>query len=289
MGSSHILHAPAKVNLLLRITGKRADGFHELVTLFHPVESVFDVIRADLKSAEGISLACNAPGVPCDERNLLHKAAARFADTMGLSPSWHFDLEKKIPVAAGMGGGSSDAGTLLRFLSEQFPGCPEEELRSIACSLGADIPFFLSPCDAVARGIGEKLEARGPLPVPPMLAVFPNFPVSAAWAYRHLRAMTPRAQAEQELEELIEALRQKDFSKAASLCANDLEEPLFDKFPLLQELRKNLLEQGALCVHVSGSGPTLFALFEECSSRRRAAEVLGTPENLEAGFNIMEC
>ena len=289
MGFPHILHAPAKVNLLLRVTGKRADGFHELVTLFHPVDSVSDGIRADLESSEGITLACNAPGVPCDESNLLCKAAAAFSKKAGLTPSWHFDLEKKIPAAAGMGGGSSDAGTVLRFLAEQFPKVSEEELKSLACSLGADVPFFLSPCDAVARGIGEKLELLEKLPVPPMLAVFPNFPVSAAWAYRHLRKITPQEQAEEELAELAGSLRQKDFRRAASLCANDLEDALFEKFPLLVQLRKTLLEQGALCVHVSGSGPTLFALFEESTSRKRAAELLGSPENLEAGFNIMEC
>lgn len=283
------LSAPAKINLLLRITGKRADGFHELVTLFHPVPAISDEIGVDMKSSPGITLACSHPDVPENGENLGARAAALFAGKMGLSPSWHFELKKNIPVAAGMGGGSSDAGTILRFLAEEFPGCPGNELNQLAASLGADIPFFLAPEDAAGRGIGEKLEYTGVLPCPPVLAVFPNFPVSAAWAYKHLQKMTAPEQAEEELAALTEALRSKDFRRAAALCANDLEAPLFSKFPLLRCLRRRLLEKGAFCVHVSGSGPTLFALFETPEIRKNAAEALATSENLEAGIRIMEC
>lgn len=289
MSSLSPLKAPAKINLLLRITGKREDGFHELVTLFHPLTSVADEIVVDLAAAPGITLSCSHPEVPANNGNLGAKAAASFAEKMGIVPSWHFELKKNIPVAAGMGGGSSDAGTILKFLAEQFPGCPQHELLDLAASLGADIPFFLSPCDAAGRGIGEKLEFFEPLPMPPMLALFPNFPVSAAWAYKHLQTMTPPEQAEEELAALTDALRRKEFRRAAELCANDLEAPLFEKFPLLKQLRRELLEQGALCVRISGSGPTLFALFEDPGTRNSAAVHLGTPENLKTGINIMEC
>lgn len=289
MSALYTLKAPAKINLLLRITGKRADGYHELVTLFHPLPAVADEIQADLAAAPGITLSCQHPDVPVNNGNLGAKAAAGFAEKMGISPSWHFELKKNIPVAAGMGGGSSDAGTILRFLAERFPGCPEDELRNLAAALGADIPFFLTPADAAGRGIGEKLEYIAPLPVPPVLAVFPNFPVSAALAYKHLQKMTPHQQAEEELTALTDALRHREFRRAAELCANDLEAPLFAKFPLLRGLRRELLEQGALCVHISGSGPTLFALFEDSSTQHNAAATLGRPENLETGITIMEC
>ena len=157
MASEFILKAPAKLNLLLRITGKRADGFHELVTLFHPVERIADRIRMDLASpSPGITMACSHPDVPADSSNLIVKAASAFAQKMGLSPAWHLELVKNIPIAAGMGGGSSDAGTVLRFLAEHFPGCSGRELNALAASIGADVPFFLDPCDAAGRGIGEK-------------------------------------------------------------------------------------------------------------------------------------
>ena len=289
MSSCFTLKAPAKINLLLRITGRREDGFHELVTLFHPLPAVADEISVDLAAAPGITLSCAHPDVPENASNLGTKAAAGFAEKMGLAPTWHFELKKNIPVAAGMGGGSSDAGTILKFLAEQFPGCPGDELLRLAASLGADIPFFLSPADAAGRGIGEKLQYFAPLPMPPILAVFPNFPVSAAWAYKHLQSMTPPQQAEEELSALTDALRHREFLRAAELCANDLEAPLFEKFPLLRQLRRALLEQGALSVHISGSGPTLFALFADPAARKNAAISLGTPENLGSGIKIMEC
>ncbi|MBE6386172.1 MAG: 4-(cytidine 5'-diphospho)-2-C-methyl-D-erythritol kinase [Lentisphaerae bacterium] len=284
-----LFHAPAKINLLLRVTGKRSDGYHELVSLFHPVRKVCDEIKADLSAAAGISLCCNTPGVPADSSNLLWKAAAAFAEKMQINPCWHFELIKHIPAAAGMGGGSSDAGRMLRFLSEHFSGCSEDELKKMAEKLGADVPFFLDPQDAAVRGTGEKITPVGDLPVPPMLAVFPNFPVSAAWAYRHLQHFTPPQQAEKELQSLIEALQKENFDEAGSLCANDLEQALFEKFPLLTSLRRELMACGAACVHVSGSGSSLFAIFPDKKLLAKASEFLGTKENLETGIKIMEC
>lgn len=289
MSAVSILSAPGKINLLLRITGKRADGFHDLVTLFHAVPAVSDTITARLTGTPGITLTCDTPEVPDNEGNLGVKAARAFAEKMGITPSWHFELKKNIPVAAGMGGGSSDAGTILRFLAQQFPGLPADELNALAASVGADVPFFLAPGDAAARGIGEKLEPVDALKLPPVLVVFPNFPVSAAWAYKHLNTLTPPAQAEEELAALTAALQCQDHRRAAELCANDLEAPLFAKFPLLTQLRRVLTDHGALCVHVSGSGPSLFALFEDTAARQRAADHLAVPENLETGIRIMEC
>lgn len=289
MENKVIFHAPAKTNLLLRVTGKRSDGYHELVTLFHPLHKIRDEITADLDSAEGITLSCDQPGVPADSSNLVWKAAAAFAEKMSLQPTWHFDLAKEIPAAAGMGGGSSDAGRVLRFLADRFPGCSEKDLNELASSIGADVPFFLAPQDASARGIGEKLTFEGELPVPPMLMIFPNFPVSAAWAYKQLQHFTPADRAEEELQLLTDALRRKEFRQAAVLCANDLEQPLFDKFPLLGSLRRELISHGALCVHVSGSGPSLFAMFPSKDELAEAAAALGCTENLESGIKIMEC
>lgn len=282
------LKAPAKINLLLRVTGKRPDKFHELVTLFHPVTSLCDTLAVDLESAPGISISCRAPGVPADSSNLAVKAAAAFAEKRKIAPSWHIELEKAIPAAAGMGGGSSDAGTLLQFLNERYPGLSAEEMNRLACQIGADVPFFLNPSDTAARGVGEKLTPAGILPMPPMLAVYPAFPVSAAWAYVHLQKMTPPARAEEELALLIEALKQKEFRKAASLCANDLEHALFAKFPLLSILKRELEEKNALCVHISGSGPTLWAMFESGEERAKASSALAGSGNTESGIKIME-
>ena len=280
---------PGKINLLLRVTGRTADGFHELLTLFHAIPETSDEITADFGAAPGISVRCAMPGVPENEENIVWRAAENFARARGIPPCWAFGIGKNIPVAAGMGGGSSDAGCVLALLDRRFPGLSREELVRCAVSVGADVPFFLDPRDAAARGIGEKLEKLPPLPVPPLLIVSPGFPVSAAWAYRHLERMTPPAQAEAELAALEKALRQKDFPAAAALCANDLEHALFAKFPLLGMLRSALEEAGALCVHVSGSGPVLFALFDGAGKRRAAAARLGEADFAGTMIEVTEC
>ena len=279
---------PGKINLLLRVTGRTGNGFHELLTLFHAVPEAADVVTADFGAAPGISVRCSRPGMPENEENIVWRAAENFARARGIDPCWAFTIEKKIPMAAGMGGGSSDAGCALALLDRRFPGLSHEELIRCAVSVGADVPFFLDPGDAAARGIGEKLEKLSPLPVPPLLIVSPGFPVSAAWAYRHLEHMTPPEQAEAELAALEQALRRKDFPAAAALCANDLEHALFAKFPLLGMLRSALEEAGALCVHVSGSGPVLFALFDSDARRHEAAVRLKEADFAEGGIEVAE-
>ena len=280
---------PGKINLLLRVTGRTGNGFHELLTLFHAVPEISDEITADFGAAPGISVRCSMPGVPENEENIVWRAAEVFARARSVAPGWAFGIGKHIPAAAGMGGGSSDAGCVRALLDRRFPGLSREELIRCAASVGADVPFFLDPGDAAARGIGEKLEKRPPLPVPPLLIVSPGFPVSAAWAYRRLERMTPPAQAEEELAALERALRKKDFPAAAALCANDLEHALFAKFPLLGMLRSTLEEAGALCAHVSGSGPVLFALFDSAGKRHEAAMRLGEAEFAEAMVEVTEC
>ncbi|MBQ7695341.1 MAG: 4-(cytidine 5'-diphospho)-2-C-methyl-D-erythritol kinase [Lentisphaeria bacterium] len=286
---THLRRTPGKINLLLRVTGRTANGFHELRTLFHAVPEAADEIAVDFDAPPGIAVRCSLPGVPENEENIVWRAAERFARLRGIEPCWAFEIGKKIPVAAGMGGGSSDAGCVLALLDRRFPGLPREELLRCAISVGADVPFFLDPGDAAARGIGEKLEKLSPLPMPPLLIVSPGFPVSAAWAYRHLERMTPPEQAEAELAALEKALRRKDFPAAAALCANDLEHALFAKFPLLAMLGSALEEAGALCVHVSGSGPVLFALFDSVGKRHEAAGRLGEADFAGAGIEVMEC
>lgn len=283
------LCAPGKINLLLRITARRQDGFHELVSLFHAVPRVADTITMTAVEPEGLRMCCNVPDIPVDSGNLVVKAVELFCERMGIAPAWQIGLLKNIPAAAGMGGGSSDAGTVLRFLNRRYPGMSKEDLISLADEIGSDVPFFLEPGDAVVRGTGEILENLELLPPIPLLAVFPAFPVRAAWAYRHLQKMTPAEQAEHEIAELIKAWRQCDWEKTAALCANDFETALFAKFPLLNDLKKQLTGNGALCVHVSGSGPVLFAVFSDRKKLEYAAACCRNAVNTDAGIRVMEC
>ena len=217
-------------------------------------------------------IRCDAPGVPLEpEKNLCGKAVFAYCKAAGMDvPGLVVHLEKHIPVAAGMGGGSADCATVLRLLQEHFHALTQEQLESAAFSLGADVPFFLNPRPSHVTGAGEHHTPVDGLPKHlPILLAAPQFPVSAAWAYKHTDlarafAEPPRTQ------ELIDALRRRDYESAAQLMRNDLEHALFIKFPLLVLLRGFLLENGALRVMVSGSGPTLLALFRDDAAAQAA-------------------
>ncbi len=250
---SKSLTTPAKVNLYLRITGKRPDGYHEIETLFYPVLSLFDTIT--ICEAPGLCVECSAPGVPADERNLVWKAAKAYADSAGITPVWKIKIKKNIPVAAGLGGGSSDAAATLRLLQQEYASLNKEKLVEIAAKLGADVPFFLEPLPAIGRGIGEILE---PVELPPDIPVkihAPGFPVSAAWAYRHAKP----AQNPPDINEIIVAFQKQDLEKAGELLHNDLAPALYEKFPYLRILKEEL-SQNSFGAEITGSGPTLFSI-----------------------------
>lgn len=256
----------SKVNLSLAVTAKRPDGYHDLDSLFFPFREPSDEVGIeDAPAASGIVIRCDTPGVPLEpEKNLCGKAVFAYSRAAGMDvPGLVIHLEKNIPVAAGMGGGSADCATVLRLLQERFRALPESRLEEIAFSLGADVPFFLNPRPSRVTGAGERIAPVEGLPEHlPLLLAAPRFPVSAAWAYRHMDLA--RAVAEPpRTNELIDSLRRRDYEAAAQFMRNDLEHALFDKFPLPVLLRDFLLEQGALRVMVSGSGPTLLALFRD--------------------------
>ena len=263
----------SKVNLSLAVTAKRPDGYHDLDSLFYPFRDPSDeIILEDAPDSSGVTIRCDAPGVPLEpEKNLCGKAVYAYCKAAGMDvPGLVIHLEKHIPVAAGMGGGSADCATVLRLLQERFHALSDSQLEAAAFSLGADVPFFLNPHPSHVTGAGEHHTPVDGLPEHlPLLLAAPQFPVSAAWAYKHMdlqRAIStpPRTN------ELIDALRRRDYESAAQFMRNDLEHALFDKFPLLVLLRTFLLENCALRVMVSGSGPTLLALFRDDAAAQSA-------------------
>ena len=263
----------SKVNLSLAVTGKRPDGYHDLDSLFYPFRDPSDVIRLEeAPAASGVTIRCDAPGVPLEpEKNLCGKAVFSYCKAAGMDvPGLVIHLEKHIPVAAGMGGGSADCATVLKLLQERFHALSDSQLEDAAFSLGADVPFFLNPRPSHVTGAGEHHTPVEGLPEHlPILLAAPQFPVSAAWAYKHMDLA--RAVAEPpRTNELIDALRRRDYEAAAKFMRNDLEHALFIKFPLLVLLRRFLLENGALRVMVSGSGPTLLALFRDDAAAKAA-------------------
>ncbi|MGA9755696.1 MAG: 4-(cytidine 5'-diphospho)-2-C-methyl-D-erythritol kinase [Desulfobaccales bacterium] len=254
---------PAKVNLYLRVVGRRADGYHELVTVMQPL-TMADELTVSL-AGQGISLECDHPELPRGEENLVWRAARRFQEETGQKLGVRLNLRKRIPVAAGLGGGSSDAaGTLLAL--NDLAGAPlsQTRLHRLASLLGADVPFFLNRGPAVGRGTGTELSVVTLLPYWYLL-VNPGVPLSTRWVYENLDlAGLPGPPA-------IEAW---DPDHPETWVRNDLGTVALKRFPELGGLLAGLKESGAWCQGISGSGPTLFGLFRSREAAQQAGQRL---------------
>ena len=262
-----------KINWFLKVTGKRSDGYHSLVTLFQYIDFPSDGIELDFSAPPGIRVDCGREDLPRDLDNLAGRAAQAYALAAGLDPAWRITIRKQVPAAAGLGGGSADAGAVLRLLNARYGLLDEKALVSLAAKLGADVPFFLAPGLVKAEGIGEKMTVLPPPErLPEILIVFPGFPVSVKWAYGRLAPERISPAESGVPERLARALAAGDVSAVGELMHNDLEYALLEKFPLLEILREELLGLGAVRVMVSGSGSSLctdFGSGKSMSSTRK--------------------
>jgi 4-diphosphocytidyl-2-C-methyl-D-erythritol kinase len=274
-------NSPCKVNLLLNILGRRPDGFHELETVMHPV-NFHDRLSCEC-AGRGITLTCSDANLPTDSGNLVHRAATAFLETAKINDGVRIHLEKKIPLAAGLGGGSGNAATTLLGLNELFgQPLPPEKVHALAATLGSDVPFFLQTKPALATGRGENVQ---PLDLFPALrgAVFllihPGFGISTAWAYQNL-ARFPAALNGQpgRAQKLIGLLQSGDLPAAGRAFYNSLEAPALEKYPLLALFQEFLRSHGAAAALMSGSGSTTFAV----APGRKPAETLA--EKLKGKF-----
>ena len=267
--------SPCKVNLLLNILGRRPDGFHELETVFYPVR-VFDRLSF-ARLGQGIELRCSAPGLPADARNLVHRAAALFLEAAGIKDGVRLELDKRIPLAAGLGGGSGNAATTLLGLNELFGGpLTPEQLHRLAASLGSDVPFFLQSQPALANGRGERIEPLEPFRAmsgAAFVLIHPGFGISTAWAYQQL-ARFPRALNGRpgRAQNLVSLLRGVDLGTAGAEFYNSLEAPALEKYPLLALFQEFLRANGAAATLMSGSGSTTFALVRGLDAASALAE-----------------
>ena len=271
--------SPCKVNLLLNILGKRADGFHELETVFHTV-NVCDQLSFSRVGA-GVQLTCSNPALPTDSTNLVHRAATAFLQAAKISDGIRIHLEKKIPLAAGLGGGSGNAATTLLGLNELF-GQPlsHERLHTLAASLGSDVNFFLQNKPALATGRGEKITSLDFFPAlrgTAFVLVHPGFGIATAWAYQQLAhfpdALNGRAGRAQKL---ISLLQTSDARTAGAEFYNSLEAPALKKYPVLTLYQEFFREHGALAVLMSGSGSTTFAVMENQAAGEALVEKFKT-------------
>lgn len=266
--------SPCKVNLLLNILGRRADGFHELETVMQPVNFCDEL--AFERRGRGVQLSCSEATLPVDARNLVFRAAASFRAAANITDGVKIHLEKKIPLAAGLGGGSGNAATTLLALNELF-GRPLSlaKLDELAAALGSDIPFFLHGKPALATGRGEKVATLENFPALAGKAFFlihPGFGIATPWAYQNLARFPAALNGRPgRAQELVARLQDPDGAAPAAGFYNSLEAPALDKFPVLALYQEFLREHGALAALMSGSGSTTFAIAENLG----AAEALG--------------
>ena len=267
--------SPCKVNLLLNILGRRADGFHELETILQPVNLCDEMTFKRTQS--GLRLSCNDPELPTDSRNLVHRAATAFLAATGISDGIEIHLQKNLPLAGGIGGGSANAAVTFSALNELF-GSPLalEKLHALAATLGSDVPFFLHDRPALATGRGEKVALLENFPAlrgKAFFLVHPGFGIATPWSYQNLarfpRALNGRAGR---AVELMAKLQGNDLSAAAPDFYNALEAPAFDKFPVLKLYQDFLRENGAAGSLMSGSGSTTFAIFENLAAAEKLVE-----------------
>jgi 4-diphosphocytidyl-2-C-methyl-D-erythritol kinase len=257
-----VIKAPAKINLFLRVIGKRPDGYHDLHSLMCPV-GLYDTLTLSL-NRPAISVACTHPQVPEDSTNLVARAAKQFFQAALPSktpplPGVHIDIQKQIPVGAGLGGGSSDAAAVLKALNDHY-GAPltMPELKALGARLGADIPFFLCGGAAVAKGIGDQLHAFPYLPPWTVLLVYPNASVSTAWVYKKLNLRLTKDE-----KKLSNFHFDGRFFNVDKHLVNDLEPVTAGELPVIQEIKRLLLAHGAAGAMMSGSGSTVFGLFAD--------------------------
>ncbi|MDD5138861.1 MAG: 4-(cytidine 5'-diphospho)-2-C-methyl-D-erythritol kinase [Verrucomicrobiales bacterium] len=267
--------SPCKVNLLLNILGRRADGFHELETVMQPVNYCDDLTFERIGG--GVKLSCGDAALPTDSRNLVFRAAANFLSAAKISDGVKIHLEKKIPLAAGLGGGSGNAATTLLALNELFDRpLSAARLDELAAALGSDIPFFLYGKPALAVGRGEKVALLENFPALAGRAFFlihPGFGISTPWAYQNLARFPAALNGEKgRAQKLISKLQNDDWPAAAGGFYNSLEAPALDKFPVLSLYQEFLREQGALATLMSGSGSTTFAIVENLSAGESLVE-----------------
>ncbi len=261
--------SPAKINLMLKVLGKREDGYHDLYSVMQPV-TLYDNITIEAGEGAGIAIECLNADLPSDSSNIAFRAAELFLDRTGIKKRVFITIDKKIPVGAGLGGGSSNAATVLMALNTLLDGgLKERELMEMGACLGSDVPFFILKGPALATGRGEILE-RITLPGCHYILVNPGFQVSTAWVYGNLdltknlenNTLTYSRQAFGGCEQIKERL------------FNDLEPVTAARHPQVSRLKEMLMENGASGALMSGSGPTVFGIFDEPWRAARAFDAI---------------
>ncbi|NMC75644.1 MAG: 4-(cytidine 5'-diphospho)-2-C-methyl-D-erythritol kinase [Geobacteraceae bacterium] len=271
------LSAPAKINYRLDVIRKRPDNYHDLRMVMQRI-ALHDEIEISLSGPPGIRVSCSREGVPSGPANIAWRAAEAIVSRTSKETGVDIHITKNIPVAAGLGGGSSDAATVMMGLNTLLGlHLPDLELMSMGLELGADVPFFIFGKTALAEGIGERLTEIEGVPHAWLVLVNPNIHVSTAWVYQNLQLTKDK----------VVATLPKFSNRISDICSillNDLEPVTIGRYPVIGEIKEMLREKGAAGVLMSGSGPTVFAVFEnENDAQKCHAEISG----LSSWFSVV--
>lgn len=268
----------AKINLYLKVGGRRPDGYHDIETVYHSV-SLADTVTVSLTDA-GLSVTCDEPDVPCDSSNLALRAAA---SALGVSlaggevarhvPGLRIEIAKRIPVGAGLGGGSADAAAALVAVNALCGlGLDRQRLEAIASVLGADVTFMVRGGCAIGRGRGDQLEALKPVPGTPVVIVAPRVTISTPWAYDSLRIRLTTWGTR--LSMVASALESGDVAALCGLLENDFESLVFERYPEVKRIKDELIRTGACGALMSGSGSSVYGIFSEACDAKASGEAL---------------
>ena len=266
------LRALAKINLGLDVIRKREDGYHEVRMIMQTI-NMYDQLEIDIKEEPGISITTNLPFIPTNENNLVYKAAKLLMDEFHIEKGITVELQKFIPVAAGMAGGSSDAAATMIGMNRLFGlGLTVRQLMERSVSIGADVPYCLLRGTALAEGIGEKLRPLPPCPNCYVLIGKPSISVSTKFVYEKLDA--GNIEEHPDIDRILEGLQWHNLNKISENMGNVLESVTIPAYPIIEEIKNHMKEHGAVNAMMSGSGPTVFGLFDARMVAERACEAL---------------
>lgn len=275
--------AYGKINLSLDVLGRRANGYHDVSMVMQTVD-LYDVITLrKLSDRDGIILTTDVDNIPLDEGNIVYKAIKLVKEEYGIDIGVSADIKKRLPVAAGMGGGSADAAAALRGMNTLFElGLRSERLEELGVRLGADIPFLIKGGIALAEGIGEKLTALPAFPECRLVIVKPNVSVSTKEVYEAFDSLTEVVHPD--IKKLTGSLGKEDLGYIVKLLGNVLEDVTIKKHGIIDEIKRLLIENGAVFSMMTGSGPTVFGIFENEEKAVMAGERLSEMR----GFELVE-
>ncbi len=262
------IKAYAKINIGLDVLKKREDGYHEVSMIMQSV-NLYDTLTISRYKKGALKLVTDLPWLPADSRNIVYKAADLFRTALGIQDGIRIVLKKMIPVAAGMAGGSSDAAAALSGLNRLFrTGLSLQELQTMGVKLGADVPYCLMLGTALSEGIGELLTPLKPMPDCHILLVKPDISVSTKYVYEHLNLSADFPHPD--IPGMLQAIEAGSLKKLASLMDNLLQTVTVKEYPIIEEIKRRMKEQGALTSLMSGSGPTVFGIYDSLTAAKAA-------------------